>query len=543
MAELQEQLKKLWVRFTPKQRWIMLGSALLLFISVLGASYFYGAKPKYVPLFAEMESKDAGEVAARLQELKVPFEIMGNGTAIGVPEKDVYKTRLELARQGLPRGNKGFEVFDESKFGTTEFQNKVKYLQALQGELTRTIEGMAEVDKVRVHIVMPEDSLYKKNEKPATASIMLKLKPKANLSPEQVKGIVNLAAHSIRGLKPENITVVDSFARILNENIDPTGIDAPINIKQVELTRKKQDEMQKALESLLEQVLGPNKAAVRVSLELSFDQKTVDKQTFEPVVDDKGILRSSQESNEAFKGTNPQPGGPPGTTSNIPGYVTTTPNSQSSFEKKEATRNYEINETKEKTVVAPGGIKRISVGVLVDAGMSKPQQDSVAKAVSSAAGINPARGDVISVEAVPFSTEIADKIKKEEDDLAQEQQRSQWTKIGSGVAVVLLIALIGFLMLRKRREEEIEVLNMNNEMESDKEGEDFEDETATEPGVDGARVAMTGVEDAKPIPLEPVKEKTPEEKLRLEEQTAIETLSKNKPEEVALLLKTWLADE
>jgi len=544
MAELQEQLKKLWDRFTPKQRWIMLGSALLLFISVLGASYFYGAKPKYVPLFAEMESKDAGEVAARLQELKVPFEIMGNGTAIGVPEKDVYKTRLELARQGLPRGNKGFEVFDESKFGTTEFQNKVKYLQALQGELTRTIEGMAEVDKVRVHIVMPEDSLYKKNEKPATASIMLKLKPKTNLSPEQVKGIVNLAAHSIRGLKAENITVVDSFARILNENIDPTGIDAPINIKQVELTRKKQDEMQKALESLLEQVLGPNKAAVRVSLELSFDQKTVDKQTFEPVVDDKGILRSSQESNEAFKGTNPQPGGPPGTTSNIPGYVTTTPNSQSSFEKKEATRNYEINETKEKTVVAPGGIKRISVGVLVDAGMSKPQQDSVAKAVSSAAGINPARGDVISVEAVPFSTEIADKIKKEEDDLAQEQQRSQWTKIGSGVAVVLLIALIGFLMLRKRREEEIEVLNMNNELESDKEGEDFEGDTETEPGTDGARVAMTGVEETKPIPVaEPVKEVTPEEKLRIEEQTAIETLSKNKPEEVALLLKTWLADE
>lgn len=162
MAELREQLKKLWDRFTPRQRWIMLGSALLLFIAVLGTSYWAGSKPKFVPLFTDMESKDAGDVVAKLQELKVPYEIMGNGTAIGVAEKDVYKTRLELARQGLPRGNKGFELFDESKFGTTEFQNRVKYLQALQGELTRTIEGMAEVEKARVHIVLPEDSLYKK---------------------------------------------------------------------------------------------------------------------------------------------------------------------------------------------------------------------------------------------------------------------------------------------------------------------------------------------------------------------------------------------
>ena len=327
MAELREQLKTLWERFSPRQRWLIMGSALLLFISVLAASYWVGGKPQYVPLFAEMESKDAGDVAAKLQEMKIPFEIINNGTAIAVQQKDVYKTRLELARQGLPRGNKGFEIFDESKFGTTEFQNRVKLLQALQGELTRTIEGMAEVDKARVHIVLPEDSLYKRNEKPATASIMLKLKPRAKLSPEQVKGIVNLAAHSIRGLKAENITVVDNFARVLNEPVDPQGLDATANIKQVELTRKKQDEMQKALESLLEQVLGPNKAAVRVSLELSFDQKVVDKQTFEPVVDDKGILRSTQESNESFKGTNPQPGGPPGTTSNIPGYVTGNANS------------------------------------------------------------------------------------------------------------------------------------------------------------------------------------------------------------------------
>lgn len=523
MAELREQLNNLWQRFPPRQRWIMLGSALLLFISILAASYWVGGKPQYMPLFVEMESKDAGDVAAKLQEMKVPYEIINNGTAISVPQTELYKTRLELSRQGLPRGNKGFEIFDESKFGATEFQNKIKYLQALQGELTRTIEGMSEVDKARVHIVLPEDSLYKKNEKPATASIMLKLKPRAQLSPEQVKGIVNLTAHSIRGLKAENITVVDNFARVLNVVEDPLGLDVAGNVKQVELTRKKQDEMQRALESLLEKVLGPNKAAVRVSLELSFDQTVVDKQIFAPVVDDKGILRSSQESNEAFKGTNPQPGGPPGVTSNIPGYVTGTANSQSTFEKKEATRNYEINETKEKTVVAPGGIKRISVGILIDASITRLQQESIAKAVASAVGINLARGDVISVEAIPFSTEIADRIKKEEQDFAQVQQKDQWTKIGAGAAVVLLIAGIGYWVLKRRQEEELEVLTME-----------------AETGV--LDVESDSIGDAQ-VAIETIRDLSPQEKTRNAELEAIEALSKSKPEEVAMLLKTWLTDE
>ncbi len=512
MAEIREQLKKLWERFNPRQRWIILGSALILFVAILGASYFYGNKPEYVPLFTGMEVKDAGDVAARLQEMKVPFEIIANGTAIAVPAKEVYKTRLELARIGLPRGSKGFEIFDESKFGTTEFQNRVKYLQALQGELTRTIEQMAEVDKVRVHIVLPEDSLYKKNEKPATASIMLKLKPGSQLAKEQVKGIVNLAANSIRGLKPENITVIDSFAHVLNDNMENNPLTTGVNVTQVELTRKKQDEMQKALESLLEQVLGPNKAAVRVSLELTFDQRVVDKQTFEPVVDDKGILRSSQDSTETSKGTTPAPSGPPGTTSNIPGYVTGTNNSQSSMEKKDSIRNYEINETKEKIVVAPGGIKRISVAVLVDSSVSKAQQESIVKAVSNAAGINQTRGDSVSVEAIPFSTEVADKIKREEQELAQEQQRTQWAKIGAGVAVVLAIAGIGFWMLKRRQEEEIEVLSME----------------------------ATPLEE---IAIQSIKEISPEEKERTEQQEAIESLAKAKPEEFAMLLKTWLAED
>lgn len=285
MADWREQSLRLLQSIGKRQKYIILASAALIFIAVLSWSYWLGGRQDLVPLFTNMELQDAGEVQSKLKEMKVPFEIGGNGNAILVAAKDVYRIRLELASQGLPRGNKGFEIFDQNKFGATEFQNKVYLVQALQGELARTVEQMAEVEKARVHIVMPEDSLYKKNEKPSTASIMLKLKPSATLNREQVKGIVNLVAHSITGLKPENITVVDNFSHILNDQNNEQLAVGTTALTQLEMTKKVQDNIQKNLKTLLEQVLGPGKAAARVKVELNFEQRTIDKQVFEPVVD------------------------------------------------------------------------------------------------------------------------------------------------------------------------------------------------------------------------------------------------------------------
>jgi flagellar M-ring protein FliF len=513
MAEWREQSKRLWQNLSNKQKYAIAGSALLIFFGILAWSYWWGSRPEYVPLFTNMDAKDAGEVAAKLKESKIPYEIGNNGTAIMVSSKDVYRVRLELASQGLPRGSKGFEIFDQNKFGATEFQNKVNYLQALQGELTRTIEQMAEIEKARVHIVLPEDSLYKKNEKPATASIMLKLRPSAQLSREQVKGIVNLAAHSIQGLKPENVTVVDSFARVLNEQSDSMGLPSAATLTQIELTKKVQDDLQRSALSLLEQVLGPGKAAVRVSVELNFDQRTVDRQTFEPVVDDKGIIRSSQDSSENYKGS-PQAGGVPGTTSNIPGYVAGA-NTQSTYEKKESTRNYEINEVKEKVVVTPGSIRRLTVAVLVDGNVTKNQQDTITKTVSSALGFNQVRGDVISVEGIPFSTDAADKQRKEELDLEQQQARLQWMKLGAvAIAVIGFFFLLRSLMRRRQADEaEADMMEATQAIQ-----EQHSSEMAT---------SATSEQDRE----------------RMAQREAIAKLAKGKPDEVAQLIKTWLSEE
>ena len=513
MADLKEQSLRLGRNIGKKERYIIIGSALLVFAIILIGSWWWGGRPDSVPLFTGLDAKDAGEVAAKLKEAKIPYEIGSNGTAIMVSSKDVYKIRLDLASQGLPRGNKGFEIFDQNKFGTTEFQNKIYYLQAIQGELTKTIEQMTEVEKARVHIVLPEDSLYKKNEKPATASIMLKLRPSSQLNPGQVKGIVNLVSHSVQGLKAENITIVDDNAHVLN---DPTDGDnsSGISLSQLEITKKVQDDLQKNLQSLLEQVLGPGKVATRVNVELNFDQHSIDKNTFEPINDDKGIIRSSQDVSEAYKGTSGQPGGVPGTTTNIPGYVAAGNNNQSNYEKKEAVRNYEINESKEKTIAAPGSIKRLTVSVLVDGTITNVQQDSIVKAVASATGLNPLRGDVISVESIPFSTELADKKKQDEADLAAEQRNAMLIK---GALALLALGALFFayrvIARRRQAEQDLESIAMGSPVD-----EIIEDEI-------------------------PKSELTAQELARQKERETIENLAKSQPEDVAQLLKTWLSDE
>ncbi|QDR80487.1 flagellar basal-body MS-ring/collar protein FliF [Sporomusa termitida] len=515
MADLKEQSLRLWQNMNNKHRYIILGTAACLFLAILSWSYWWGGRPDNVPLFTTLEAEDAGKVTAKLKEMKVPYEVQtgSNGTVVLVPSKDVHTLRLDLASQGLPRGNKGFELFEQNKFGTTEFQNKVQLLQAIQGELTRTIEQMEEVEKARVHIVMSEDSLYKKSEKPATASIMLKLKPSTQLSPQQIKGIVNLVGHSVQGLKPENITVVDHLARVLNEQSEEAHMAGTTTLTQFEMTKKVQDDLQKNVQSLLDQTLGVGKAAARVNVELNFDQRTLDRQIFEPVVDDKGIIRSSQEMSENYTGSAGGPGGVPGTTSNIPGYVTSN-NSQSDYEKKEVIRNFEINETKEKVVSTPGSIKRLTVAVLVDAAVPRDQQDSLSKTVASAIGINPARGDSIAVESIQFSTELADKQRQDEEALARQQQQALMLKVG-----LLIIAIIAILYLlrrytqRRQQEEFVEALDVQ-----------------PQPIADAEEQAA-------------VKELTAQEKERAEQRSTVEKYAKSRPEDVAQLIKTWLAEE
>ncbi len=525
----KDRYLQLWHKYSKKQRYIAIGGLVAILAAIVIGAALYGSKPDMVPLFTNMETKDAGEVAAKLKEQKVNYEVQENklGTTILVPSDQVHEARLNLSTEGLPRGQKGFEIFDDSKLGVTEFQNKVNYLQALQGELTRTIEQIDAVQKARVHIVLPEDSLYKKNEKPATASIMLMLKPNQTLQKKEIKGIVNLAAHSIQGLQPENITIVDETGKILNDpdELDEQSVGAK-TMTQLEMTKKVQDNIQKNVQSLLDQSLGEGRAVARVSVELDFDDATTDTQTFTPVVDDSGIIRSQQDMNETYSGTSTTPGGPAGVESNVPGYVAQNGNSNANYEKKESTKNYEINEEKKKVIASPGSIRRLNVAVLVNDDINATQQDSILRSVSSAAGINADRGDTVSVEPLPFSTEARDRLAAEQQAEKDRQDRIFYAEVGIPLLIIALI--VGALLMRRRKKQQ--------EKEAAEEAARLEQEEQERMAEEARAAAIENGE----VDEEELSE---EEQRRLTEKQQLMELIDQKPAEVAMLIKTWLSEE
>ena len=539
MAAWRERFQELWNGYTQRQRYIFIGVIAAILISIFGISFWYGSKPDFVPLYTNLETKDAGDVVNSLKESGVQYQITETkrGSTIYVPATQVHDVRLELATAGLPRGNKGFELFDDSKLGVTEFQNKVNYLQALQGELTRTIEQIEIIQKARVHIVLPEDSLYKKNEKPATASIMLMLKPDEQLTSAEVKGIVNLVSHSVKGLTPENVTIVDEAGNILNEENDEdfmkTQRQSLQTLTQIEMTRKVRDHIQDNIQTLLDNSLGEGNAFVRVSVELDFDARSVDRQTFTPVVDESGIIRSQQDISESYNGESNNPGGPAGVQGNIPGYVAEERNSNAAYERKESTKNYEVNEENQKVVSSPGSIRRLTVAVLVNDTVTALQQESLLRVVSSAAGINEDRGDTISVEPLPFNTEKRDKQAAEDAAEQERKDRILYMEIG---ALILLLALIagGVLMNRRKKQQEREAQEEARRREEERLRAEEEERRRIEEEERAAAI------EADKIPEDSL---TDEERQQREEKKAILKLIEEKPADMAMLIKQWLSED
>ena len=558
MANWRERLQELWNRYQNQRKYIIIGAIVVLVLAFAGISYWYGSKPEYVPLYTNLETKDAGDVVNSLKEAGVPYELLEDkkGATILVPATQVHNLRLDLASAGLPRGNKGFELFDDSKLGVTEFQNKVNYLQALQGELTRTIEHLDSVDKARVHIVLPEDSLYKKNEKPATASILLMLKPETKLTTPEVKGMVNLVSHSVQGLAPENITIVDEQGNILNKNDDDEFEKQTAQnlrtLSQIEMTKKVRDHIQQNIQTMLDKTLGEGNAFVRVSVELDFDDRKIDRQTFTPVVDESGIIRSQQDISESYNGESTMPGGPAGVQSNIPGYVAEDRNANA---RKESTKNYEVNEENQKIIASPGSIRRLTVAVLVNDTITELQQEGLLRAVSSAAGINEERGDTISVEPLPFNTALED---QKAEEARQEQLRKDRILYTEIAAMILIAALLlgGFLMYRwkkrKERQDEIErqlaaERKAREEEEQARRAEEarVQAEIAQQEAQRVAEEQAQAEQRAKDIEEDLIEEDnlTEEEKQQLQEKKAILKLIDEKPAEVAMLVKLWLTED
>ena len=384
----------------------------------------WSGKPEYMPLYSQLSAQDAGEVVARLREQKIPYQLSHDGGTVQVPRENVYDLRLELASQGLPRGSGvGFEVFDNTKLGMTEFVQNINYQRALQGELSRTINGLAEVESSRVHIVMPERSLFIEKEDPATASVILKVHHGRWLTDEQIKGIVHLVSSSVPRLAPENVTVVDQKGQLLAGVADePTA--AQISSDQLEFQKRKERLLEKSVLTMLEQVLGKDKAIVRVSCDLDFIQQESTEEIYLP---ENQVVRSEQSFNEVSSQNKPNPGGIPGMATNVTKEETVKAQTATagSFKKQDMTRNYEIGKTVSRKIMPVGKLKKLSVAVVVDGkyntvikgkgdkkreeikyeARSDEEMTKLESIVKRAVSFDEARGDMVEVTNMPFNTE------------------------------------------------------------------------------------------------------------------------------------------
>lgn len=402
-SRFREQVSNIFAGMSPGRRLGVGIGAGVVFVALL-VLILWVANPSYSILFSNLTPEDAGEIVAVLRDGNVPYRLQDGGTTVLVPGDRVYETRLQIAAQGLPRGGiVGFEIFLETSLGATDFDQLVKYNMALQGELTRTIRELAGVLDARVHIVMPERRLFVRDERPATASVFLQLRPGAQLDAQQVRGITHLIARSVEGLVPENITIVDNFGRVLSDmtpsvagGLDGTGLQARLDVQ-----RAYERELEVRVMTMLEAVYGRDSVVVRVNAAMNFDLEEQREDRFEPVVRDGGVLRSSQIFEEEGAGSGPA--GVVGVDANVPGIVADAV-SGSTFSRREEILNFELNRIERVRVQTPGRLERLSVGVWIDGDMDAVERQRIESVVAATLGMDFVRGDTVIVEAMPFAT-------------------------------------------------------------------------------------------------------------------------------------------
>jgi flagellar M-ring protein FliF len=405
-------------------------------------------------LFSGLTQEDAAEVVNRLREQRIPYELASSGSTILVATGQVYETRLILAGEGLPRGGSvGFEIFDETSFGTTDFVQRLNYQRALQGELARTIRRFDQVAEARVHIATPKESIFIEDEKPPTASVSVHLRGRESLTKSQVQSIVNLVASAVPGLTPANITVVDTTGRLLFQRDGDDG--AIFSATQLEYQSSVEEALRRKVESLLAGTLGSERVQARVTADIDFSRVNSTQENFDP---DEQVVRSEQLLTEDDRKSSRSPQGIPGVKGELAGFGDADGGMVGSgYSRNNVTRNYEISRVTRHVQEATGTVRRLSVAVMVDGSHEKvvdkdgntsleyrprtsEEMQWLERIVKNAVGFNEERGDQVEVVNVSFALpQVAD---------FQVDPMEQWRDLVEMLAmpVIYLMLAITFLL-------------------------------------------------------------------------------------------------
>jgi len=468
------QIGNIWKGISFSHKFIMIMMTMGFVGGIIGVTQ-WARTPDFALLYGELGPKESGEIVDVLKEENVPFQIRGNGSAIAVPSEKVHEMRLKLAGKGLPREESGYELLDKVGFGTSDFVQRVNYRRAIQGELAKTIRHLDYVEWAQVHLALPEGSLFVQDEKPPTASVILKLKSRSGgvLRPEQVASIVHLVSAGVEGLKPENVTIADTRGNLLSKKELPSSMIGASN-DQLEVKKKLEDHFVAKAQDLLEKIVGAGKSVVRVSADLDFkhvDEKLIE---FDP---ERRVPKVQTVTTRVSGGAPFSGGGVPGMQANLMSQSGIIQSVGSSEEEETAQTQYELSKTERVIADYGANLKRLSVAVLVD-GVYEDQKTEdgkiqkvysprnkdditrIAALVKQALGIDESnnRNDTFEIQNVQF---YEPSYEQEEASLKKEQQKEFMLKMAKNGS--LAITVLVFLMFVMRSMKKLKKAKMVNE--------------------------------------------------------------------------------
>jgi len=511
----------------------ILGGGSVLIIGLVTA-VIISLSTAYAPLYYNLSSEDAAGVTDYLRRSRIPYRLTDSGRTVKVAKDDVYEVRLKLAGSQVMSGGVGFEIFDKTNLGVTEFVQNINFQRALQGELARTISEIKQVESARVHLVLPKKSLFSEDQQDATCSVILKLHAGARLQPNQVEGVMSLVAGSVAGLNKEKVIILDTFGTILSKDISKRASSNQLSTNEMNFRLKYEEDLEERLQSMLERVVGRRKVVVRVSASLDFNKVEKTEEIYDP---DQVAIRSEHRLNEQFQDAAGASGGVPGLNSNVPGReIATTDQSGNgkNSNKSDETRNYEISKLVSRTVMPVGAVKRISVAVMVDGKYSGgdkkgeektflPRSESeiaiYTNMVKKAIGFNKKRGDQIEVASIAFNNESLNQ------EVAELKKSDRYGLIFSGLKYLAMI-LAGLFFYFKILKPGIGF---------------FIDSLTTEPN-EGTAAAGTGKSGGMGHMADQVADK-----VEIHRPTTVmdqvSSFASENPEEVAKVVKLWLKEQ
>ncbi|MGO9239688.1 MAG: flagellar basal-body MS-ring/collar protein FliF [Bryobacteraceae bacterium] len=473
---MMDQLWQLLQQLTLQQRILIVVVACLVAGGIF-LGVHWNRERDLRPLFTSLASEDAGAVVEKLKTANVDYKVADNG-AVMVPSARVAELRLEMAAAGLPRsGRLGFELFDKQNLGSTEFDDQVRLRRAIEGELERSVMTLTGVEAARVHVTFTKDSVFSDLRQPAKASVLIRLRPGAHLTAQNVAAIQHLAASAVEALQPESVTVVDMNGNLLGKPRGPLDTDAGSSSAMLDYRQALEHDLLVKIRSTLDPLLGAERYRAGVTAECDMTSGDQSEETFDP---DHSVMVSSQKTEES-NGYSSGSGGVPGTSSNLPRPVPPSPGGRGAVTRKTENIAYQTSRVVKHVKLPQGGVKRLSVAVLVDQGvrwegvgpsakrvLDPPSADTlrvVKDVVSGVIGFQPARGDQVLVETLPFDATLA--LPAPEPlapaappggqkppgglDLMTLRLRSLsplWLGAGAGLLVVLLVA-VGVLLRRR----------------------------------------------------------------------------------------------